>query len=64
VLDTTKLSEIESVELCKIVLQRNQTALIEKWIKEEKLTPTGELGNLWTRADPRIALAPYTRVDV
>jgi clathrin heavy chain len=63
-LDNTKLNEIESVELCRIVLQRNQTALIEKWIKEEKLTPTEELGDLCKPADPRIALALYIRANV
>ena len=62
-LDLTKLNEVESIELCKIVLPRNQTSLIEKWIKEEKLTPTEELGDICKPYDTRIALAIYLRAN-
>jgi clathrin heavy chain len=48
----------------RIVFQRNQTALIEKWIKEEKLTVTEQLGDLCKPVDPRIALALYIRASV
>ncbi|KAK8884028.1 Clathrin heavy chain 2 [Tritrichomonas musculus] len=63
ILENTKLNEVESIELCKIVLQQNKTSLIEKWIKEDKLTPTEELGDL-CKQDPRIALAIYLRANV
>jgi clathrin heavy chain len=62
-LDSVKLNEIESVELCRIVLQRNQTNLIEKWIKEDKLSPSEEIGDLCKPVDPRIALAFYIRAN-
>ncbi|OHT11249.1 Clathrin heavy chain 1 [Tritrichomonas foetus] len=62
-LDSTKLNDIESIELCRIVMSQNKTTLIEKWIKEDKLTPTEELGDL-CKPDPRIALAIYLRANV
>ncbi|KAK8842459.1 hypothetical protein M9Y10_026046 [Tritrichomonas musculus] len=63
ILENTKLNEIESIEICKIVLEQNKTELIEKWIKEDKLTPTEELGDV-CKQDPRISLAIYLRANV
>ena len=63
ILANTKLNEVESIELCKIMLQQNKINFIEKWIKEDKLTLTEELGDL-CKQDPRIALAIYLRANV
>jgi clathrin heavy chain len=63
-LDMTKLNEVESIELCRIVLQQQKIQLIEKWIKEDKLTMTEELGDLCKQSNTRIALAIYLRANV
>ena len=63
ILEKTKLNEIESIELCKIILAQNKTNFIEKWIKEDKLTATEHLGDLCKRY-PKIALALYIRANV
>ena len=60
----TKLNEIESIELCRIILQNNEVQLIEKWIKEDKLTLTEELGDLCKKTDNRIAAAIYLRLSI
>ncbi|KAH0790140.1 putative clathrin heavy chain [Histomonas meleagridis] len=62
-LNITKLNEVESIELCRIVVNLNKTNLIEKWIKEDKLTPSEALGDV-CRPDPRIAVAIYLRANV
>ena len=36
-LDQGKLNKIESLELCKPVLQQGRKQLLEKWLKEEKV---------------------------
>ena len=62
-LGLTKLNEVESLELCKVVLRMGQSGLIEKWIKEDKVTVTEELGDICKMYDVRIALAIYLRVN-
>jgi len=62
-LNITKLNEIESIELCKIVIRLNKSNLIENWIKKEQLTPSEALGDV-CKPDPRIALAIYLRANV
>jgi clathrin heavy chain len=45
-LETTKLNDVESMELAKPVLAQNRVNLIEDWIKADKLTCTSGLGDL------------------
>ena len=43
-LEHGKLNKYESIELCKPVVQQVKKPLIEKWLKEEKLESSEELG--------------------
>jgi clathrin heavy chain len=45
-LETTKLNEIESLELARPVLQQQKFKVFEDWIKQDKLTFTSQLGDL------------------
>jgi len=58
-LATTKLNEIESIELARPVIQQNKMNLIEDWIKQGKLSMTDELGDLIRQANPHMALSIY-----
>lgn len=44
-LEHGQLNKFESIELCKPVVQQGKKPLIEKWLKEEKLEASEELGN-------------------
>ncbi|KAF1745283.1 hypothetical protein MXB_2618 [Myxobolus squamalis] len=63
ILKAGKLNELESVELCNRVLMNNKKNLIEKWMKEDKLECTEELGNLIKNVDTNIALSVYLRAN-
>lgn len=60
-LETTKLNEIESVELVKPVLSQGKKNLVEDWIRNDKLTPSQLLGDTIKMFDPQLALSIYVR---
>jgi clathrin heavy chain len=62
-LETTKLNEIESIELARPVLQQGKMNLIEDWIKQDKLTMTAQLGDLIRQFNPQMALSVYMRSE-
>ncbi|RKP29280.1 clathrin heavy chain [Metschnikowia bicuspidata] len=64
-LDSGSLNQYESVELAKPVLQQDRKPLFEKWLKEEKLTCSEELGDIVkSYNDPALALAVYIRANI
>jgi len=63
-LDQGKLNKYESLELCRPALQQGRKQLLEKWLKEEKLECSEELGDLVKPADPTVALSVYLRANV
>ncbi|XP_056637615.1 clathrin heavy chain [Diorhabda sublineata] len=63
-LDQGQLNRYESLELCKPVLLQGRKQLLEKWLKEEKLECSEELGDLVKQADPTLALSVYLRANV
>lgn len=64
-LDRGSLNQYESVELAKPVLQQDRKPLFEKWLKEDKLTCSEELGDIVkSYNDPALALAVYIRANV
>ncbi|XP_045469478.1 clathrin heavy chain [Harmonia axyridis] len=63
-LDKGQLNRYESLELCKPVLLQNRKQLLEKWLKEEKLECSEELGDLVKQVDPTLALSVYLRANV
>lgn len=63
-LDKGMLNKYESLELCRPVLQQGRKQLLEKWLKEEKLECSEELGDIVKPADPTLALSVYLRANV
>lgn len=46
------------------MLLQGRKQLLEKWLKEEKLECSEELGDLVKQADPTLALSVYLRANV
>ncbi|CAK7913259.1 clathrin heavy chain [[Candida] anglica] len=64
-LDRGTLNKYESIELAKPVLQQDRKPLFEKWLKDDKLTSSEELGDIVkSYNDPALALAVYIRANV
>ncbi|KAG8038473.1 hypothetical protein G9C98_006169 [Cotesia typhae] len=63
-LDQGQLNKFESLELCRPVLVQGRKQLLEKWLKEDKLECSEELGDLVKQADPTLALSVYLRANV
>lgn len=63
-LDQGQLNKYESLELCRPVLLQGRKQLLEKWLKEDKLECSEELGDLVKQADPTLALSVYLRANV
>lgn len=63
-LDRGTLNKYESIELAKPVLQQDRKPLFEKWLKEDKLTSSEELGDIVKSYDTALALAVYVRANV
>lgn len=63
-LDQGQLNKYESLELCRPVLQQGRKQLIEKWLKEDKLECSEELGDIVKTADSTLALSVYLRANV
>lgn len=63
-LDQSHLNKFESLELCRPVLAQGRKNLLEKWLKEDKLECSEELGDLVKQADPTLALSVYLRANV
>lgn len=62
-LETTKLNEVESIELVKPVLSQGKKNLIEDWIRQDKLTHSQQLGETIKAFDPQLALSVFLRSD-
>jgi len=63
-LEKGKLNQLESIELAKPVLQQGRTQFLEKWLTEDKLECSEQLGDLVMQADVNMALSVYLRANV
>eukprot|EP00824_Muranothrix_gubernata_P004637 TRINITY_DN15925_c0_g1_i1.p1 TRINITY_DN15925_c0_g1~~TRINITY_DN15925_c0_g1_i1.p1 ORF type:complete len:1721 (+),score=473.39 TRINITY_DN15925_c0_g1_i1:271-5163(+) len=63
-LEKGKLNKVESLELTRLVLQQNRRELLEKWLKEDKLECSEEIGDLVRPHDNTLALSVYYRAQV
>jgi clathrin heavy chain len=63
-LDKGTLNKHETLELVRPVLQQNRKHLLEKWLKEEKLECSEELGDIVRSHDLNLALVIYTRAKI
>eukprot|EP00931_Biecheleriopsis_adriatica_P053822 TRINITY_DN3159_c0_g1_i5.p1 TRINITY_DN3159_c0_g1~~TRINITY_DN3159_c0_g1_i5.p1 ORF type:complete len:1502 (+),score=433.83 TRINITY_DN3159_c0_g1_i5:139-4506(+) len=60
-LEHNKLNAMESLELVQPVVQQGRKDLIEKWLKEDKLECTEELGDIVRPLESKFALSIYLR---
>ena len=63
-LDKGPLNREESLELGRLVLQQNRKHLVEKWLGENKLECSEELGDLAQPYDAALALRIYSAANV
>ncbi|KIM68076.1 hypothetical protein SCLCIDRAFT_1209460 [Scleroderma citrinum Foug A] len=63
-LEKGELNHFESLELARPVLQQGRKQLLEKWLKENKLTCSEELGDIVRLHDMTLALSVYLRANV
>ncbi|CAM9388478.1 unnamed protein product [Ascophyllum nodosum] len=62
-LERGKLNSMESLELTRPVLGQGRTDMLEKWLTEDKLECSEELGDLISRVDSNMALSVYLRAN-
>jgi len=62
-LEHGRLNALESVELIRPVVQQQRRELIEKWLKQDKLECTEELGDIVQPLDTSFALSIYLRAS-
>lgn len=60
-LENGKLTASESLELLRPVVQQQRRELVEKWLKQDKLECTEELGDVVQALDTSFALSIYLR---
>ena len=63
-LDKGTLNRHESLELARPVLAQSRKNLLEKWLKEEKLECSEELGDAIRPHDLTLALTVYLRANI
>ena len=63
-LESSQLNKYEAMELCRPVLAQGKKQLVEKWLKEDKLECSEELGELVKQVDPTLALSVFLRAGV
>lgn len=63
-LDNGKLNKDETIELARPVLQQNRKQLFEKWLKEDKLECSEQLGDIVKPFDTTLALACYLKANI
>ncbi|ANB13506.1 clathrin heavy chain [Sugiyamaella lignohabitans] len=63
-LDKGSLNKFESIELALPVLQQDRKPLFEKWLKENKLESSEQLGDIVRNFDLSLALSVYLRANV
>ena len=61
-----RLFSFEAIELAKLVLSQNRKHLLDNWVKDDKLEPSEELGDLIAQqaGDDDLALQIYERANV
>lgn len=63
-LENGQLNKLESYELAGPVIQQGRPQMLEKWIAEDKLTHSEELGDLLAKVDLNLALTVYLGANV
>ncbi|SGZ23972.1 BQ5605_C023g09673 [Microbotryum silenes-dioicae] len=63
-LERGKLNKHESLELARPVIVQGRKQLLEKWLKEDKIECSEELGDIVRAHDMTLALSVYLRANV
>ncbi|RHY33819.1 hypothetical protein DYB32_001385, partial [Aphanomyces invadans] len=63
-LEMGTLNKYESIELARPVLQQGRGQLLQKWLSEDKLECSEELGDMCAQSDITMALSVYLRANV
>ncbi|KAE9015521.1 Clathrin heavy chain 1 [Phytophthora rubi] len=63
-LEKGTLNKLESIELVRPVLVQGRAKLLQKWLVEDKLEYSEELGDVIAELDPMMALPVYLRAEV
>ncbi|WFD08329.1 Clathrin heavy chain [Malassezia vespertilionis] len=63
-LENDTLNQFESIELAKPVLAQGRKHLLEKWLKEDKVECSEQLGDIVRPHDMNLALSVYLRANV
>ncbi|KAG7385041.1 hypothetical protein PHYPSEUDO_001977 [Phytophthora pseudosyringae] len=63
-LEKGTLNKMESIELARPVLLQGRGQLLQKWLSEDKLECSEELGDLVAQSDTTMALSVYLRAEV
>lgn len=62
-MENTKLNGVETREICNMVLQLNKPQMVAKWVDENKLSLTEELGDQMASYDQKTAEKIYQAVN-
>ena len=62
-LETGKLTEVETLELCQLVLNQNRKQMVQNWIDQDKVTVNEALGDLLSPIDKEMAKLVYEICD-
>lgn len=60
-LERSKLNKLEAIELTMQLVAKNSANLLEKWLTEDKIECSPELGDLIVAGHPNLALAVYIK---
>jgi len=63
-LEQGKLNQYETIELARPVLQQGKQQMLERWLKEDKLECSEDLGDMVKQVNPQLALSIYLRANV
>ncbi|EPZ31434.1 clathrin heavy chain 1-like protein [Rozella allomycis CSF55] len=63
-LEKGDLNKYESIELARPVLMQGKKQLLEKWLKENKLECSEELGDIVKQQDVMLSLSVYLRANI
>ncbi|KAI9320245.1 hypothetical protein BX666DRAFT_2104787 [Dichotomocladium elegans] len=63
-LERGRLNEYETLELARPIMMQNRKPLLEKWLKEDKLECSEELGDFVKQYDTILATSVYLRANI
>lgn len=61
-LENGRLNEIESREICQLVLNQQKGSMVQKWLQEDKLELSEQLGDVVSNYDNELALEIYKKI--